>query len=1183
VSYPIRFATWNSQALISALSVNQLRANRKIGLLGKLMDKVDVIAIQETHGDAGDSAALGRIFPNWRFLESTSTGSVGGGTLFAIRRVFASQFTLIEHSTLVPGRVHAVVLGAASGQQLIFVNLHISPSLGHSDTKALFVRISNFICRYSPLAAVFIMGDFNFLEVDDARYHASTGKFTRDSNTLPLMFQNTFPEFTELAQPDFTRAGAARDIGLEVFSRIDRVYCNIPPSQLLDCVLAAGVWATATSIFKISDHRPVVVTIRPKNLWGNRPTVIPKWIACHARFAGEANAVLIDNPLGTHPGENLAHLKEVLHMAAINVKRFVRDKPAETLDEKLHWAISFVRAIRVGDLPRMQLAVVRCSELAEALDTPDNIRSANPLRAHRLVEGLSRQVAERELEGAQATRADRSKVDTLQMQAAAWRKAGRRLSLNAVRNEAGDIITDPAEAARFLQGHWQGVFDHRPIDEDLADQAIALTTPFDPMHCWTIKPESFLHIVSAAKASAPGPDGIPYSAYKAIRETAAPIFHEAFHFYLGGEPLPTGFNDSHLVFIPKGEEALNDIDGSTARSPANTRPISLGNTDNKIFAGAINHVLAGATAKVIGQYQQGFIRGRSIVHQVIALDGYASLWAKFHHKDLAVILFDIIAAFPSLSHSFIFKSLVFRGLPPPLIEFIRKLYRDVAASFSVGGSAPMLIRVLAGIKQGCPLSATIFALAFDGCIALVRHSSIAGSIKYLAYADDFATIVKDLWVNFLPLMATILLFDRVANLRISWKKTVVIPLYPVPIQILRARLVAMFPLIAPASFALCGKYLGVFFGPGADTQEWQETACKIRKNARTLKSLAFGISTSMLWYNLAVASVASHVGQLVAPNTAMLRAEAAALAVTTAGPCGAIPVVVLGALKRLGFPQQFASVARSSVAARYRVSLSTPIFHELVLLHAEAARNVDSLFRPPMLGWIESSLFANLASHHLIMSAVPSLRGASSEPRIQSFVMSKLLVAPAILAKAVASILERAKYWQRKLHIPNKYGFFEHLLANLRLIFRCLPPFAAFNSLRSVMNAWPTSARVAQSPAPCLFGCGGSDSLLHYCMCPPVLAVCADLVPLSSKFLSDPLFLLCLYPFNEHISHEKPLIFAAGILADAAFVARSVASHSGRPPPLRSIFLGRFKQIARSSEQTRARLMRVCCLIEDID
>jgi hypothetical protein len=188
-----------------------------------------------------------------------------------------------------------------------------------------------------------------------------------------------------------------------------------------------------------------------------------------------------------------------------------------------------------------------------------------------------------------------------------------------------------------------------------------------------------------------------------------------------------------------------------------------------------------------------------------------------------------------------------------------------------------------------------------------------------------------------------------------------------------------------------------------------------------------------------------------------------------------------------------------------------------------------------------------------------------------------------ILAKASASVLDRAKYWQRKLHIPSKYGFFEHLLPNLRLVVRCLPQFAAFNSLRSIMNAWPTSARVAQVSSPCCFGCGGDDSLLHYCACPKVIAVCLDLVPLAADFLKDPLFLLCLYPFNASRSGDKPLIFSAGILADATFAARSEAVHSGRAFCLRSSFLGRFKQIARSSDLARARLMRVCCLIESID
>ena len=36
---------------------------------------------------------------------------------------------------------------------------------------------------------------------------------------------------------------------------------------------------------------------------------------------------------------------------------------------------------------------------------------------------------------------------------------------------------------------------------------------------------------------------------------------------------------------------------------------------------------------------------------------------------------------------------------------------------------------------------------------------------------------------------TILQFDRIANLRISWKKTVIIPLYPIAIKDIRSRLI----------------------------------------------------------------------------------------------------------------------------------------------------------------------------------------------------------------------------------------------------------------------------------------------------------------------------------------------------------------------------------------------------------
>ena len=206
----------------------------KLKLLRNLMGKLDVIAMQESHGDAGDSAALGRIFPDWLFLESASVGTVGGGTVLAIRKPYRNNFLHMEHTTMLPGRVHAVALSDLNGQQLVFVNFHIPPTFNHAAIKGLFSAIAGYVRGKSYRSAIFILGDFNYLEADEARYHISNGKFTRESNTLPMTFNNMFPDFTELAQPDYTRAGALRDQGFEVFSRIDRVYCSLPASQLFD-------------------------------------------------------------------------------------------------------------------------------------------------------------------------------------------------------------------------------------------------------------------------------------------------------------------------------------------------------------------------------------------------------------------------------------------------------------------------------------------------------------------------------------------------------------------------------------------------------------------------------------------------------------------------------------------------------------------------------------------------------------------------------------------------------------------------------------------------------------------------------------------------------------------------------------------------------------------------------------
>ena len=103
---------------------------------------------------------------------------------------------------------------------------------------------------------------------------------------------------------------------------------------------------------------------------------------------------------------------------------------------------------------------------------------------------------------------------------------------------------------------------------------------------WAISFDDFDRLLRRMKDSAPGPDGIPYSAWAHSSSEVRKWLFEAYLRWIQGSALPEKFNHSYLVFLPKGEED-NDAIG-ISRTPANTRPLNLGNTCAKLFAATIH-------------------------------------------------------------------------------------------------------------------------------------------------------------------------------------------------------------------------------------------------------------------------------------------------------------------------------------------------------------------------------------------------------------------------------------------------------------------------------------------------------------------------------------------------------------------------------------------------------------------
>ena len=347
-----------------------------------------------------------------------------------------------------------------------------------------------------------------------------------------------------------------------------------------------------------------------------------------------------------------------------------------------------------------------------------------------------------------------------------WSPFDRKAVNLAIIKSDGTTTKDSDGAATALSDSWSKVFAPKRINLEKAHQfAKANITPLHLEEAKLPKQSTMLKFLKRAKASAPGPDGIP------IRRLAR------FWFSRHRRPLPgdanddawrdpPGFNNSLGIFLPKGT-ADDDTLGSVKRTAENTRPLGLKNTDNKTIAAAINPTMSGAIAHWADTQQNGFICGRQGLSNIIDIDARTrildisatasaakppplrtsrnrtSAASTPPVKDLpAIILFDFCAAFPSVAHELIMIICSAMGLPEGLLYYIRSLYRNNVCIYRGSDSDRTLYKIESGIIQGCPLSGSIFVLTVDPFLQLLKRTIPSATNR--AFADDIATLVQSL-------------------------------------------------------------------------------------------------------------------------------------------------------------------------------------------------------------------------------------------------------------------------------------------------------------------------------------------------------------------------------------------------------------------------------------------------------
>ena len=103
-----------------------------------------------------------------------------------------------------------------------------------------------------------------------------------------------------------------------------------------------------------------------------------------------------------------------------------------------------------------------------------------------------------------------------------------------------------------------------------------------------------------------------------------------------------------FFFLPK--KPIDEVDGISIYDPASTRPLNVTNTDNRLIASATRLAIEPILAEYITRDQNGFLRGRSMLGNLVDIDeGMAR--AALQEQAAIALFFDFAAAFPSVEHA----------------------------------------------------------------------------------------------------------------------------------------------------------------------------------------------------------------------------------------------------------------------------------------------------------------------------------------------------------------------------------------------------------------------------------------------------------------------------------------------------------------------------------------------------
>lgn len=193
-----------------------------------------------------------------------------------------------------------------------------------------------------------------------------------------------------------------------------------------------------------------------------------------------------------------------------------------------------------------------------------------------------------------------------------------------------------------------------------------------------------------------------------------------------------------LSLIPKtvGADALG-----------NFRPISLCNVTYKIISKILARRLQTVTPLMVSNNQSAFVQGRLLVENVLLATEMVQGFNRANISSRGLLKVDLKKVFDSVKWDFILQILRTADFPPVFINWISECLTTTSFSVNVNGELCGFFQGTRGLRQGDPISPSLFVIAMEAFSNLLNSGFETGliglhplgrnpKVTHLAFADD---------------------------------------------------------------------------------------------------------------------------------------------------------------------------------------------------------------------------------------------------------------------------------------------------------------------------------------------------------------------------------------------------------------------------------------------------------------